>query len=101
VKASIDSATAKDNENVQLRAKLQKAEECNNELQSELRGTKWRVDHWYKRYLKQFGSTKRLEEANTALHKQLSQMAEREKAALKKLDELKECLRQPDKEVEA
>lgn len=46
-------------------------------------------------------SNKLLAEKNAVLLKQLSQMVEKEKEALTKLDDLKECLRQPGKEVEA
>jgi hypothetical protein len=108
VKVSIDEATARDNDIAQLRAELQEAkkrEELSHK-EYDVRVRMWnnKYHEWVEERGKRVAaeeSKKRVEEENTALHKQLSQMAEREKAALKKLDELKECLRQPDKEVEA
>jgi hypothetical protein len=82
VKASIDAATARDNENARLRAEL--------------------YHDWFREYKWRIAAEKlieRLETENTALQKRLSQTAKREKRALRKLDELKGRLRELSKEA--
>jgi hypothetical protein len=106
MKASIDEATARDNDNAQLRAELQEAKK--REELSHKNSDKWHQmwDHRYHGWGEERGkrvaaerSMMRLEVKNTALRKQLSQMAEREKGALKKFGDLKERLRELGKEA--
>lgn len=108
MKASIDAAIARDNDIAQLRAELQEAKKREEFLQKAFSNIYEAYKYWLNRSKSQcrervavHQSNKLLAEKNAALLKQLSQMVEKEKEALTKLDDLKECLRQPGKEVEA
>jgi predicted nucleic acid-binding Zn-ribbon protein len=99
VKASIDAATARDNEIAQLRAELQAATERERDVQKCLSDLQFWKDAWYKEITKRTTAEKSVKRLEEKLHKQLSQMTEREQEAIKKLEDLKECLRQPGKEA--
>ena len=95
MKASIDKATARDNDNAQLRAELQEAkkrEEENIDKNYEAWCDRWKYEHDKRVVAEEM--MKRLEEENSALNKQVSQTKKREQAALKKLGNLKKRLRE-------
>lgn len=108
MKASIDEATARDNDIAQLRAELQEAKEREENLQGSLNdstteATFWHdlSTSWYNLYKRRDREKRLLVKETAALHKQLSQTEEKEQEALKRLEDLKEHLRELGKEVEA
>lgn len=102
MKASIDAATARDNENAQLRAELREAKQREEDLQKRL--TKMAVDFWFESWQEHRKHTEAMEQLHQSyrlLAEENAARAERKQEALKRLNDLNECLRQPDKEVEA
>lgn len=93
MKASIDAAAAKDAEILQLRADLHEARRREEYLQGEVRHKEENVAHCLRYWGEDCRKMRAVEDDNVVLRQRLSHVKGREKETLKKLDDLKQCLR--------